>query len=350
MQPRKTVACVLARVLMVTLGCAALAVPAIADGAKQLQCSPVVSAIADGAKGQNSVAMTLPLPAQHDRIDALDSQFISLYESARGDFLGHGDPIILFHRGSVTLINHGKVVTKIDYMPQQFQTLKTVDHVILGSFIALADHPDRLTEERLGQLKDFLAATIAARSQIEHAGLSQNQEDRQGRIIDASVVFLTQVIEKKGCSRSLLDSYIQGIRQANDDNISDAVGMDLSNLNDAVTKLLGMLSQDETRALKIVMFGSHMARIEESHWQYFSRLLDEPVEGHRIVYFEGNGEDKDGIALLGAHMIDEQIGLEYFGSSWRMHRDLLSAAASRWLDEHPVKAPAEREKFWSAKD
>ncbi|HEY9718784.1 MAG TPA: hypothetical protein V6C69_15035 [Trichormus sp.] len=282
----------------------------------------------------------------HDRIDELDTKFIGMYEAARDDLLAHGDPILLFHRGAVALYNHGKVVAKVDYLPQEFQTLKTIDHITLGIYVALVDRHDRLSDQRITQLKDFLAAIDAARPQVAEQHFSDDSiAKRQMEIIDVSTKFLHQVIENKGCTTAEMDTYMSKMTPLSYANIKDAVHLDLSKLNTAVQKLLEPLSDTETRSLRVVMFGSHMARIEESHWQYFSRLLDEPAEGHRVIYFEGNGEDTDGLALLGAHMLDEHIGLEYFGSSWRMHRDLLSAAASQWLDEHPVKRPGMAARF-----
>jgi len=273
----------------------------------------------------------------HDLIDALDVKFMDLYDSSRSDLLGHGDPVIVFHKGAVTLLNHGQVVAKESYLPQQFQTLKTVDHITLGIFIALVDRPDRLTDKRVQQLKEFRAAAVAARPQVEAEQLNAEQKERQERIFDQSIAFMDRVIENLGCTGAQLNEYMLQIRGPAYANIKDAVALDLSALDRAVKKLLALLSAEELKQLRVVVFGSHMARSEESHMQYFSRLLDEPLEGKRIIYFEGAGEDKDGLALLGAHLVDTQIGRSYFGAAWRMHRDLLSAAASQYLDEHPVK-------------
>jgi hypothetical protein len=295
-------------------------------------CALVLNACAMSVTAADTIA--------HDRIDLLDTKFIGLYDAARNDLLAQGDPILLFHRGAVTLYNHGKVVAKVDYLPQEFQTLKTIDHITLGIFVALVDRHDHLSDQKITQLKDFLASINAARPQVAQQQFSDDaRAKRQMEIIDTSTKFLSQVIENNGCTAEEMHAYMSQMSASSYANIKDAVHLDLSKLNIAVQNLLEPLSDAETRALRVVMFGSHMARIEESHWQYFSRLLDEPVEGHRIIYFEGNAEDNEGLALLGAHMLDEHIGLEYFGSSWRMHRDLLSAAASQWLDEHPVKKP-----------
>ena len=75
--------------------------------------------------------------------------------------------------------------------------------------------------------------------------------------------------------------------------------------------------------------------------QYFARLLHEKGEGPRIVYAESMYDEQQALDLLATHLLDTQIGADFFADRWRMHRDLLGPAATRYLDrlEMPGGSP-----------
>jgi hypothetical protein len=45
--------------------------------------------------------------------------------------------------------------------------------------------------------------------------------------------------------------------------------------------------------------------------------------------------EEAGLNILATHVLDEQIAVDFFDDPWRMHRDLLSDGASRYLKAHP---------------
>jgi hypothetical protein len=91
----------------------------------------------------------------------------------------------------------------------------------------------------------------------------------------------------------------------------------------------------------VVIIGSHMARDGEVTLQYFSRLLDEPREGGRIVYAEGLWQTREAMDLLATHQVDRAAGAAFFGDPMRMHRDVMADGAEAWLKAHlPAPGPA----------
>jgi hypothetical protein len=84
--------------------------------------------------------------------------------------------------------------------------------------------------------------------------------------------------------------------------------------------------------------GAHMPRDEEITMQYFERLLDEPIEGRRIIFAEGLWEEPRALDLLGTHLVDGSTGAAFFGELMRMHRDLLSDAARVYIQNSLLKS------------
>jgi hypothetical protein len=97
------------------------------------------------------------------------------------------------------------------------------------------------------------------------------------------------------------------------------------------------MTPDEWKALHVIVMVAHMPRDEELTVQYFQRLLDEPIEGHRIICAEGLWEEPRALDLLATHLIDGSAGAAFFGDVMRMHRDLLSDAARVYLQNTLLK-------------
>jgi acetolactate synthase small subunit len=208
----------------------------------------------------------------------------------------------------------------------------------LAIFVGLSQDSEHPSAERLTQFVKLRQMVLQAKPQIENAGFTSKVLQRQQRIIERSLAFIDKVEASKGCSRSDLHDFIHEVLPAVIDNIKDAVALDLGALDAVMTQIKSQLTSDQWTKLHVIVCGAHMARTEESHMQYFLKLLEEQGEGRKLVYFEGNAEQQDApLNSLGTHELDSQIGVAFFGDPERMHRDLLGPAASEYLDEHPVR-------------
>jgi hypothetical protein len=229
----------------------------------------------------------------------------------------------------VILWKNGKAERR-NTISEEYTALKSVDHVPLGLFVLLNRHVDEpLSEAQLATLRGMQAHAAAALTDCRNARLQ--------RMLDTSVKFANAVLASGKVTRRLLDDYISDINADTMANVDDAVALEMSALDAAVQDFRKEMTPEEWKNLHVVVSSGHMPRIQERRMQYFQALVGEPEEGHRVVFQEGgDGTIDSALDLLATHVLDESISREYFKNDpWRMHRDLLSDAAKKWLQEHP---------------
>jgi hypothetical protein len=166
-----------------------------------------------------------------------------------------------------------------------------------------------LTEARVAELRNYRKLIVNAQSSLGDRGFSDGQLQRQKKIIDESLPFLDAAIENRQVQKTALDEFARQMTPVLLENVDEAA-----------------------RA------GAHMPRDEEITMQYFERLLDEPVEGRRIIFAEGLWEEPRALDLLGTHLVDGSTGAAFFGEFMRMHRDLLSDAARVYIQNTLLKS------------
>jgi hypothetical protein len=74
-----------------------------------------------------------------------------------------------------------------------------------------------------------------------------------------------------------------------------------------------------------------MARQGQNFLQYFSQVLDTPMQGdRRLVYYDGD-DLKVAFDRLGTTMLDAEASAVMFGDRDRLHRDVLADATTQHL-------------------
>lgn len=272
-----------------------------------------------------------------DKIDALDAQFRQMYATSRQTLLDQSGPIILATGPSIELFQNGKVTRSVTYQPLIFDVLKTSDHIVLAIFADIVANPSQLNAMQKDQLKTLRDRVVDAEPQILACSMSDETRDKQKRMIATSLAFIDKVLAAGSSNPAELKAFLMECLPTVDSNIKEATYAELDALHNAVTSLRSALTSEEWQKTHVVLSTVHMARDQQMLMQYFSRLLDEPKEGGRIIVIEGQDDQKTAMNLLGTHILDKQIGLFFFGDAWRMHRDLLSSATNEWLDNHPLK-------------
>jgi hypothetical protein len=81
-----------------------------------------------------------------------------------------------------------------------------------------------------------------------------------------------------------------------------------------------------------------MPREQHASFQYFSKVLGVKREGRQNRLQRRPSRGKDALNLLHTHMLDKKIAQSFFDDRWRMHRDLLSDGAARYLRSHKLAA------------
>jgi hypothetical protein len=104
-------------------------------------------------------------------------------------------------------------------------------------------------------------------------------------------------------------------------------------------------TEDEWKALHVVVIGTHQARERSLHMLYFQALLGEPgpVE-ERVIFCEllFTGKTDPSLKareLLGTHLLDERASADMLGDAKRLQYDILGDAATGYIPKLKLPRP-----------
>ena len=275
--------------------------------------------------------------SEADPLVTLNNAFRGEYSRAKTEAVSKVGPLIIVEGSHMVLVRNAKR-TEAQIQPPNYQSLKAVAHIPFAVFL-MFDQSDfgELTEERVAELRNYRKLIVNAQSSLGDRGFSDSQLQRQKKIIDDSLAFLDAAIENRQVQKTALDEFARQTTPVLLENVDEAARAELDALHSHVTEWRHQMTPDEWKALHVVVMGAHMPRDEEITMQYFERLLDEPVEGRRIIFAEGLWEEPRALDLLGTHLVDGSTGTAFFGEFMRMHRDLLSDAARVYIQNTLLK-------------
>lgn len=281
------------------------------------------------------IAMPAAAKSDADLFGDLNDSFRAAYADAMKEDTSAAGPVIIVGGGRATLLHAGKKVEEVEYLPSQYGIFKTLDHVPLAIFVMLVNHTDSpLSDDKVKELETFKKAISAASTKASRLELSAEALERARNLLAVAGNFVDKVTSSQRVSRAELNSFARQCEPVLMDNAYDAVSIELGGLDKQVMGWKKSMSAAEWDNLHVVVMGGHMARQQEREMQYFQMLLGEREEGRRIVYLEGSSEIDNAMDLLAKHILDASIGDAFFADPMRMHRDVLSDAARRYLQEH----------------
>jgi hypothetical protein len=288
--------------------------------------------------------ITAPAPQnQTDPLVTLNNAFRGEYSRAKTEALAKVGPLIIIEGTKAVLVRDGKK-TESEIQPPLYQALKAVAHIPFAVFLMFdQSNFGPLTDQRIAELRDYRKLIVDAQSSLDDRGFSESQLQRQQKIIDDSLTFLDAVIENRQVRKTALDEFARHMAPVLLENVDEAAKVELDALHSHVSEWRHQMSPDEWKALHVVVMVAHMPRDEELSVQYFQRLLDDPIEGHRIVCAEGLWEESRALELLATHLIDGAAGVAFFGEYMRMHRDLLADAARAYIRNTLLKSERSKE-------
>lgn len=265
-----------------------------------------------------------------------NNRFREIYAAARSETLKSSYPVIICFGDRIELLDeNGKKADEFNTVPDLYTLEKSVAHIPLCIYCLLEKQNGKLDEKTLTILHELKVLVEAARADIAERGLSAKTLERQQRIIDSSLKFINDSIAG-GCSeKKSLDKFAASLSEDLLTNAYEAISSQLSMMDKKVAEWKTKLGTEKFSRLKVVIPGGHMPRQQNSCFQYFARLLNVKEEGDKIIYAEGLQQEEDSLKLLGTHILDESVAVAFFHDRWRMHRDLLSDGARRYLKEHP---------------
>lgn len=293
---------------------------------------------------QVAAEINAPTPqTQTDPLVTLNNAFRGEYSRAKSEALSRVGPLIIVEGAKAVLVRNGKR-TESEIQPPVYQALKAIAHIPFAVFL-MFDQSDfgPLTDERITELRDYRKLIVDAKSSLGDRGFSETQLQRQQKIIDDSLLFLDAAIENRQVQKTELDEFARQMAPVLLENVDEAARVELDALHSNVTEWRHRMTPDEWKALHVVVMVAHMPRDEELTVQYFQRLFDDPIEGHRIICAEGLWEEPRALELLATHLIDGAAGVAFFGEYMRMHRDLLADAARAYIQNTLLKSERSKE-------
>ena len=221
----------------------------------------------------------------------------------------------------------------------EYHLLKSIDHLPLALFVLQSNWKEGRIEDanlkKINAYKDIIAEVNKnLKKTIFNARLLKQQED----IINYSLNYLNTLVSNKVYVKSERDKFARTISTLLLNNSEEAARLELSNLHSQVSAWKLEMDTNAFKNLYVVIGSSHQARFRETTVQYFEKVLNEKIgstalnENH-IVYAESVYDEKACLSILARHIIDQEIGLAFFGDKFRMQRDLLSDGAANYINE-----------------
>lgn len=268
----------------------------------------------------------------------VNNNFHKIYSKRRKDIKKSLDPIVIVKGNNLILVKEGKRESFV-LTSDKYDLFKIVCHIPLAIHVSLYDSTEsginKSTTEELNSLKE---SVMKARCNIKDWRLPTSVESLQYSIIDDSITFLDNVLLTKKVSASQLRAFTRKIAPLTLDNAYEAIKIELGQIDKNLRPFKEKISKEEWDNLYVVVLSSHMPRIKERRVQYFQKLLKQSKPGHRVIYYEGPPYNEEAaLDLVATHILDRNIAIDFFKNPNRMHRDLLSDAASKYLRKNNLK-------------
>lgn len=267
-----------------------------------------------------------------DPILRLNGAFREAYADARKATLAKSGPIILAGGDGLILIRDAQRIEGT-VVSMQYHDLKTIAHVPVAVYSWLAPVHDGIIDERRGEkLRELLDRIEEVRNVIGTRIGNRRLAKHQRKMLRESTAFIQDILKRERCTREELQTFVRKVAPIIQSNLAASVKLRIDNYHSQMLAWRKSLSEAEWSALHVVVPGAATPRKDNLTVQYFAKLLGERGEGSRIVYAESLFAESEALKRLGTHMLDTEIGVDFFGDPWRMHRDLTGVAAANYLD------------------
>jgi hypothetical protein len=292
------------------------------------------SLVAGGAGlwSHESPAPETPRAVALDPFDEADMEFRALYERGRAATLARLGPIIVVELDDLVLVRNGKrVATKT--IPSRYHRLKSVSHMPLAIYVALAPFGDAVPDEprRAGMqaLRKRIAGILES---LPDSGFDADQLARSRSLLARCSTFLDNVLDSGKYSAAELNSLTRAAGPIVLANAADAAKAQIDSYHACVSTWRREIPADEWGRLRVLVLGPQMPRKRNVAVQYFAKLLGVPGESRRVVYAEELAGESQGLNLLATHQLDSELSEAFFADPDRMEIDLIGNAASVYLD------------------
>ncbi len=272
-----------------------------------------------------------------DPLVSLNQTFRSWYAAEKVRREEHPGPVVMV-KGDVLVFLTGGGRKEVRLIPAEYHRLKADSHIPLALEVRLGPRRGTpLAPEDLEALRAYRDRLPLALLELRNEVPDGPGKSRSLAIVSASEALLDEVLDQKQVSAAGLRRYLRAMSPLVLFQAKEAAALELGSLDAAMQAWRRELRPEEWCGFHVVVMGAHMAREQEIAMQYFLKLTGEKQEGGRVVFLEGQWDESKALDLLATHLVDGDVGRDFFGDTRRMHRDLLSDAAKEWLGTHPLR-------------
>lgn len=269
-----------------------------------------------------------------DALAALNARFRAWYAAEKARRLEAPGPVLMV-KGDVLVLRRGATRREVPLIPAGYHRLKAMAHVPLALEVRLAPLAGRpLADDERKALAEYRPMIDDARLAFEKDEVHEDARLRARAIASASRALLDEVAARGAVDAEALQTYVHAMAPLVLDEARAAADLELTALDAAVRAWRRELGPDQWEKVHAVVMGAHMARDREIAMQYFLDLFGEHAEGGHVIFLEGAWDEAKALDLLATHLVDGEVGRAFFDDPARMHRDLLSDAAGRWIATH----------------
>lgn len=279
-------------------------------------------------------------PTPLDPLKHLNQVFREDYAWQRQEMLrAKGEPWIWVLGDQLTLFYDGKRLEGSG-IPARYHVLKAFSHVPLAVYVILATDVDEpLGTEALRRASDFRAEIVALRANVDSYPLTDKERTRARTMLDDADGFLEHALQKQRVEAEELHLFTRHQRQPVMANVTAAARAQIESLDAQVRRWRKFLGPRQWDRVRIVISAPATPRARNLVTQYFAHALHEKGEGRRIVYAENQFAESVVRDHFGTDLLDSAIGEAFFDDERRMHRDLLSDAATDILKDFDFAEP-----------
>lgn len=298
-----------------------------------------VLGMAAAAEAQPAAVQPQPttVTAEHPLLQ-LNQASRAIYAETRARALAAAKPVIIL-MGDRLILDTGDKRVEASFASRPYDDLKTFAHIGLALDTALMGLPEdgKLSDHLVTQLLQYKTLIQAAAAEISNLDLNEEQAARQRKITSAAIAFIDRLANERQCTRTQRQDFIRSLTPLVMANVAEAAEDTLEAIDGVVQGWKRELSPEQWQRLRVIVMGRQLPRKDSLAVQYFAWLLKVPGEGERIIYAEGIPDEEGALKLLGTHLVDTQVGIDFFDDATRMRRDLLGDAAretlKRWSEK-----------------
>jgi len=234
-----------------------------------------------------------------------------------------GDQLILMADGSRR---------EFALVPKTYHQIKAIAHVPFSIYLSLLAASDSLTNEKrvkIGLVQNALSETELSAAALKTCNL----------VLKKSADFLDRYLtSKRKPTQSEWQGYLASIRDPLRQLFFETASLRISTLHSRMQEITKELGPVKSKALRVVISGSHQARAREVAVQYFEKIFKEKqLEGafgeSKLLYGEGLWDPKDALRLVATHEVDQDAAMVFWGNKKALQKDVLSDGAARALQK-----------------